>query len=300
MEKVDRPSVLLSWLLATRPKTLTASFVPFIAGTILAYSTGAAINWFLFFSALGAALYIQFAVNLLNDAFDHTKGADSDRRLGPRRVLHAGLATRQQVYFAGISCLLLAFITAIPLIYHGGVMFLIIILFSMLSAYIYTGGPYALAYCGLGDIFVIIFYGWVATLSAYWLQAGNLSGLAILLGTQIGLLCTVLIAINNLRDIEEDAKSAKNTLAVRFGPTFARLEIAVLTIAPFLMNFIWLIYGYSFAATLPWLLFPLALALVVKIFHTPPSQEYNKFLGFAALLHLGFGALLSLGFLLHF
>jgi 1,4-dihydroxy-2-naphthoate octaprenyltransferase len=298
MSHVHRPSLITSWLLATRPKTLTASLIPFLAGTTLAYSTGAPINWLFLFTALGSAFFIQFSVNLLNDAFDSKKGADTSERLGPQRALQAGVATVQQVYAAGMGCLFFALITALPIILHGGIVLLLIILVSMLCAYIYTGGPYPLAYIGLGDVFVVIFYGWVGTLSAYWLQAGIVTPLSFLLGTQIGLLATGLIAINNLRDVVGDAKVGKNTLPVRFGQSFGRFEFAVVTLLPFLLNFVWLFNGYEITASLPWLIFPLAFALVVKVYHTPPSTLYNGFLAQSALIHFGFGILLMIGFLL--
>jgi len=298
MRHIHRPSLITSWLLATRPKTLTASLIPFLAGTTLAHSTGVPVNWLFLLTALGSAFFIQFSVNLLNDAFDNKKGADTAERIGPQRALHAGVATVEQVYAAGMASLFFALVTAMPIILHGGLLLLLIILVSMLCAYIYTGGPYPLAYLGLGDIFVVIFYGWVGTLSAYWLQAGNITPLSFLLGTQIGLLATGLIAVNNLRDIDGDAKVGKNTLPVRFGKAFGRFEIALVTFLPFLLNFIWLFNGYEFASTLPWLIFPLALAMVVKVYHTPPSSAYNGFLAQSALIHFGFGILLMIGFLL--
>lgn len=289
---------ITSWLLATRPKTLTASLVPFIAGTALASAMGAAVSWLLLFSALASAIAIQIATNLFNDAFDFNKGADTAERLGPQRAIQNGTATAEQVYGVGMAFFAIALVAAIPLIIHGGVGLLLILLLSMLAGYSYTGGPYPLAYLGLGDLFVVIFYGWVSTMAAFWLQSGFISGFSFLLGAQIGLLCAVLIAVNNLRDVEGDAKVRKLTIPVRFGLPFARIEIALLVLLPFAMNFIWFFYGFAYAAALPWLLFPLALGLVAKIWKTAPSRDYNRYLAFSALLHLSFGALLTVGFML--
>lgn len=121
---------------------------------------------------------------------------------------------------------------------------------------------------------------------------------ALLLGTQIGLHCAVLIAINNLRDIDGDRRVGKRTLAVRLGKAGARGEIAFLILLPFLLGLLWFYPGYPLAALLPLLLLPLGLKLLIKIYRTEPSALYNQFLGMAAALHLGFAVLLSLGFFL--
>lgn len=134
-------------------------------------------------------------------------------------------------------------------------------------------------------------------MAAYWIQTGTLNFQSFLLGTQIGSICTVLIAVNNLRDIEGDAKVGKKTLAVRFGKTFSRIEIATLAVIPYALGFIWLKWGYYYPMLLPWLAFPLAQILIKKIYQTEPSHAYNQYLGLAALLHLSFGILITIGFI---
>ncbi|MBA3237931.1 MAG: 1,4-dihydroxy-2-naphthoate octaprenyltransferase [Parachlamydiaceae bacterium] len=291
-------STLFIWLQTIRPKTLTAAIVPFCAGAALAYSGGSTISWELLFYALASALCIQIASNLLNDAFDFVKDTADPRRLGPQRAIHLGIADGKQMYFLGMVFFLFAWLFAIPLIIHGGSAIVVVLLFSMLAAYFYSGGPLPLTSVGLGDPFVFLFYGWIATAASYWLQAHVVDAKAILLGTQIGLLCTTIIAVDNYRDIESDEKDNKKTLAVRFGPKFAKFEIAFLTFFPFSLNFLWLLWGYVFAAILPMLAAPLAGYLVARIWKTRPSRAYNHFLALAALLHLCFGALLILGFIL--
>jgi len=280
------------WLLAARPKTLTAAFVPILAGTLLASD----IHWSLSFYAFLAAFWIQIGTNLVNDAMDFKKGADTEERLGPVRVTQKGWLTMQQVLGAGVACFALAVLCGLPLIAQGGVPFLYLLLISVVFGFLYTGGPFPLAYIGLGDLFVLIFFGWVSTTAVTYLQTLQLSTEAFLAGTQIGLLATVMIAINNFRDYEEDSKTAKRTLIVRFGTTFGRYEILTCVFLPFLLNFIWVIYGRWFAAILPWAVLPLAVQLVRSIWSTEPSKIYNRFLGQAAFLHLIFGLLLSLGF----
>lgn len=292
------PTNIGCWFQAMRPKTLTASLVPFSVGAALAYANGASLHWGLLFCALISALFIQVATNLINDAFDVAKGTDDQDRLGPRRVLHHGMATGAQVYALGILCFVAAFLVGIPLMMHGGPYIALILLLSMLSGYLYTGGPMPLAYVGLGDLFVVIFYGWVATMAGFWLQAGYINFQSFLLGTQVGLLCTLLIALNNLRDVNTDAKSKKETLAVRFGQTFVKTEITFLATVPFLLNLSWLYWGYLFVAILPFLVLPMACLLIAKVWKTYPSKAYNGFLALAALIHLGFGFLMVIAFLI--
>ena len=291
-------NVVTAWLLATRPKTLTAALVPFLAGTMLAWSAGANLQWSLFYSALLAAFCIQIGTNFINDAFDFKKGADTPKRLGPQRGLQSGILTHQQVYYGGMLCFAMALLFGIPLIVHGGLSILFILMLSVACGYLYTGGPAPLAYVGLGDAFVVIFFGWVSTAAAYWLQKGAIDGVSLLLGAQIGLLCAVLIAINNLRDVENDGISGKKTLAVRFGIPFARGEISMLIFSAYILNSLWFYAGYTYAGLLPWLTLPLGVMIVTKVWLTPPSQKYNAFLGLSALLHLSFGLLLILGFVL--
>ncbi|MGZ3634238.1 MAG: 1,4-dihydroxy-2-naphthoate octaprenyltransferase [Parachlamydiaceae bacterium] len=292
------PDSLAVWIRTIRPKTLTATLIPFCAGAALAYAEGATLLWNLLISALLSGLCIQTATNLINDAFDSIHGADTAERLGPRRAIQQGIATSRQVYLLGLVFFLLAFLIGIPLIAHGGMMIFAILLISSLAGYFYTGGPYPLAYQGLGDLFVIIFFGWVATVASYWLQTGNMNEQSLLLGTQIGLLCTTLIAVNNMRDIYSDAEANKRTFAVRFGLTTARIAFTCMAIVPFGLNFLWLNWNYFYTAFLPFITLPISMLLIVQVWKTYPSKAYNGFLAISALLHLSFGLLLIAGFLL--
>lgn len=287
-----------AWALATRPKTLTASIIPVVAGTALAYSTGAPIDWTIPVLALLVAFCIQIATNLINDALDFKKGADTAERLGPTRVTQSGLLSSEQVLAAGITLLVLALIFGLPLIFFGGVSIGVLLVVSLICAYIYTGGPFPLAYYGFGDLFVLLFFGLASTTAVFYLQTGFINLLPLLAGLQIGCLATVLIAINNLRDYQGDAKANKRTLAVRFGKRFSRYEITLLLLIPFILSLLWLALGYLSAALLPLLTFPIAIYLAYRISTTEPGKIYNKFLAVAALLHLSFGLLLTVGFLL--
>ncbi len=283
-------------LLAFRPKTLTAAFVPCVAGTALVQAIGLSWDGWILFYALAASFFIQIGTNLVNDAVDFKKGADTEKRVGPQRITQAGILTARQVMILATICFFLAILVGIPLVAKGGWAIVIIGLISVMMGYSYTAGPFPLAYLGLGDLFVIIFFGLVAVSGIVYLNTGEWLTEAFILGLQIGLHATVLIAINNLRDRDGDRHVNKRTLAVRFGVKFSRIEIAALCFLPFLINIFWWVEGYRIPAFVSTLALPLALKITRNIFNFEPSEEYNKFLGQAAGLHLVFGLLISLGF----
>jgi 1,4-dihydroxy-2-naphthoate octaprenyltransferase len=288
---------LKSWLLASRPKTLTAAAAPVMVGSLLAKGEGIAVDWWLSLAALISSLLIQVATNLVNDAMDFKKGADTETRIGPTRVTQQGLLTSRTVLGMGVLFFFMSAVISLPLIAQGGWPIACVVALSILSGYIYTGGPYPLAYHGLGDLFVIIFFGLISTSAIYYVQTLKMSAHALAAGLQIGLLCTVMIAVNNLRDSVEDSKVGKNTLAVRFGTTFARAEITFLALVPFTLSLYWYNSGFYFAALLPWAFFPLAMRLVRNIWNTAPCAQYNNFLAQAALLHMMFSIFLCVGFM---
>lgn len=287
--------IMKSWLLASRPKTLTAALVPIIAATALVRLQGYEVKWWVSGLCLFSALCIQIATNFINDAIDFVKGADNHERIGPQRASQSGLLSRQHLFVASGILLFLAFVAGVPLVALGGWPIVTVGLVSLFMAYSYTGGPFPLAYLGLGDIFVILFFGLIAVGGVYYLQTGWFSWPPVILGLQIGFLSTVLIAINNLRDIDQDRKANKKTLAVRFGIKFARMEIATLILAPFFLQIYWYQFAGPFAGALPFVFLPLAARIARQIAQNEPSSLYNRFLGQSALLHSGFGLILSVG-----
>jgi len=287
-----------NWILAFRPKTLTAALVPVGVGTALPLGLGLGSKPGLAVLALISALFIQIGTNLVNDASDFKKGADTAERIGPKRVTQSGLLSPRTVLAGGLFCFLLAILFGIPLVLSGGWPLVWIGLFSVFAGYAYTAGPFPLAYLGLGDFFVLVFFGWVAVGGMVYLNSGYVEGSAWVAGTQVGLLATVLIAINNLRDRATDVKASKKTLPVRFGERFAKVEIGFLCLSPFLGSVYWMFVGLKWAAVLPILILPLAVRLVRKVAQTPTGPVYNQFLAQGAALHLGFGVLLSLGLVL--
>jgi 1,4-dihydroxy-2-naphthoate octaprenyltransferase len=286
-----------SWFLALRPKTLTAAIVPVIVATSLVRAEGYPIIWWVSVCALFSALFIQIGTNFVNDAIDFTKGADTHTRTGPQRVTQSGLLSSKQVMLGAYVCFTLAFALGIPLVIQGGWPVIVVGIVSLLLAYGYTGGPFPLAYKGLGDIFVILFFGLIAVVTTFYIHTHTVTLNAVIAGLQIGFLATILIAVNNLRDSPQDALVNKKTLAVRFGVTFARFEITTLAIAPCVMGAVFYYRLHSSAALLPCISFPIARRVIMGVFTTEPGPIYNRYLAMAAMLHLLFGMCLAVGFI---
>ena len=283
------------WLLAFRPRTLTAALAPILVGTGLAMHHGHGLQWHLSLFTLLSAGAIQIATNLFNDALDFRKGTDTGERLGPTRVTQSGLISARRVVLGGFLAAAAALAFGIPLVAAGGWPIVILGVVSLCLAYGYTGGPFPLAYLGLGDVFVVVFFGLAAVGGMYYLQSGTLQPDVILAGFQVGLLATALLAVNNLRDVEQDRRSGKKTLAVRLGVTFGRYEIAFLCLGPFALNTVWMFSGAWITALLPLVSLPLAIRLLRGVFAHEPGAIYNKFLAWTAGLHLVFSMLLAAG-----
>ena len=225
---MNRSEVLI-WVEAIRPKTLVASIAPVMVGISLAVSDG----FFEFLPSIAtllAATLIQIGTNLANDYYDFVRGADNEGRIGPTRVSQAGLIDPNKVWYSMVFSLVLAFLFGVYLVEVGGWIIAAIGFVSILCAVGYTAGPLALAYNGLGDIFVFFFFGPVAVGGTYWVQSGVLAGDVVLAGVGIGALTTLILVTNNMRDIETDKVAGKHTLAVRMGLKASRVEYVVLLI----------------------------------------------------------------------
>ena len=211
------------WIEAARPKTLPAAVAPVLAGTALAANQGN-FRWLPALLCMLFALLIQIATNFANDYFDYRKGTDNEMRKGPKRAVAQGWISPRAMMSATVITLSAAFITGINLVPYGGYGLIVVGVLSIAFAILYTGGPWPLAYLGLGDLFVLIFFGWIAVMFTYFVQAGEHSWLAFLLGTAIGCLSVNLLLINNYRDYDNDKVSGKNTIVVKFGPTYSRWQ----------------------------------------------------------------------------
>ena len=271
-----------AWILAARPKTLSASVVPVLVGTALAHS----VNWIAFGCALGGAVFIQIGTNLVNDALDFKRGADTSTRLGPLRVTQAGLLSARTVLIGAIVCFVIAALFGIPLVIRAGWPLLVVGLTSIAAAYAYTGGPYPLAYHGLGELFVMIFFGFVAVGGSYYVQRLQIDRNVLLAGFAVGCLAVALLAINNLRDIGNDRASNKRTLAVRFGEDFGRLEIVICVLVPFL--------AIAPITWVPVVALPLAW-VVLRCVQRAKGAELNRCLAMAGALQWAFGILFVIG-----
>ncbi|HSK11461.1 MAG TPA: 1,4-dihydroxy-2-naphthoate octaprenyltransferase [Vicinamibacterales bacterium] len=288
------------WILAARPKTLTASLAPVIVGTGLAIgmSDRPARLW-LALVALLSAVCIQIGTNLVNDAADFEKGADTEGRLGPTRVTQMGLLPGRTVMIGAAAFFVAATVLGIPLVLAGGTPILVIGLLSLAGGYAYTTGPFPLAYRGLGEVFVLLFFGFAAVKGmAYVLVGEGLWPWAEVAALQVGLQSATLLAINNTRDIAGDRKAGKRTLAARFGLRFARIEILALVAAPFALTPLWFLAGKPGAALLPWGAMPVALRLVDGVRREQPGRRFNVFLAWSSLLQLLFSALVFAGLVL--
>ena len=286
-------SALKSCVLAARPKTLPAAIVPVWVGCVLAWKLSGAFDpWLALWTLLGA-IAIQIATNFFNDAIDAEKGADTVRRLGPLRITAAGLLRPRTVMSLAAGFLAVAFACGVLLYQARGWPIAVIGIPSLFLAYGYTGGSFPLAYRGMGELFVIAFFGLVAVTGTVFIQTGDWPSPALLLGLQTGLLSAVLISINNFRDREEDATTGKRTLAVRFGP---RVAVAVIWSEIMLAAFAglgWIAVGQAplLCASVPVLLLGLRIIRGVHALPTGPACNRLLALGgvqlilFAAVFH---------------
>lgn len=291
-----KPTKWKAWIYASRPKTLMIGITPIVTGTLLGLRSSQSFHWILMLSALISCLFIEISVNLINDALDFKKGVDNSSRLGFKRATQQGWLTYHEVVFGSFISILLAFFIGFPMVIYGGAYFLALLIIAPILAFCYTGGPFPLSYIGLGELFVIVFYGLVSTLVGFYLQTFRVAPEVFLAGFQLGLLAAVVISINNLRDIETDALANKKTLAVRFGKTFARLKITIMVLAPYFLNLLWSDFGFYKAGVLPLVTLPLGFTLIRCIWYYEPSKIYNTFFGMAALLNFLFGLFLAIGF----
>lgn len=216
-----------AWLLAARPATLTAAFTPVAVGSACAFSVGS-FDWAPALAALLGAACIQIGTNFANDVFDFEKGADTPGRLGPPRAVQTGLLSPRNVRWGMLAVFGLSGICGLYLTAIAGWPVLAIGAASIVSGIAYTGGPYPLGYHGLGDVFVFVFFGFVAVCGTAFVQVGHLPLIALWASLPVGALATAVLVVNNLRDRDQDALAGKRTLAVRLGARGTRAEYALL------------------------------------------------------------------------
>lgn len=284
---------LFDWIAAARPKTLGAAIAPVVVGSALGAKISGHFDAVLALCTLGSCVALQVATNFFNDALDSIKGADTQARIGPRRITAAGQAAAGTVKKAAWLMLIVATLLALPLFQARGLPIVFIGIPSLYFCFGYTGGPMPLAYRGLGELFVILFFGFVAVTGTAFVQTGEWYEAALVAGFQIGCLSTVLIAINNLRDVAEDRQTGKKTLAVRLGMGFARAEIVLLILAAHAAGIYWFQQGWERAFTLPLATLPIGLFVAWRVIAEPPSRGHNRLLAMSGAQLIAFSGLMS-------
>ena len=274
------------WILGARPRTLPAVVTPVLVAVAIAYPDFKLINALL---ALIVGLALQIAVNYANDYSDGIKGTD-ENRVGPTRLVASGLATASAVKQAALIAFGVAGLAGLLLASRTTYWFVLIGAAAMLSAWRYTGGDNPYGYRGLGEIHVFIFFGLVATLGTYYSQTGQMTVEAVMAAISNGAVSCALLAVNNLRDLESDAKVGKRTLAVRLGDTRARR---------FYMLLIFIAIFASFTITI---IAALGIIPAIKLLNEirfKKGRELIAVLGATGMFQLTLGALISIGSLVN-
>lgn len=226
------PIVLKVWGLAIRPKTLPVAVAPILVGSAVAWHHGG-FHLVTALVSVAVALLLQIGSNLANDVLDFKQGSDTAERLGPKRVTQSGMLSSRQVSIATGIVLGLATLAGLYLVARGGWPVLVMGAAALVAAVAYTGGPAPLGYLGLGEVFVFLFFGVVGVAGSAYVQTLQVTPLALWTAVPMGAIASAVLVVNNLRDIAADRVAGKRTLAVRFGPRFARAEYLVLLAVAF-------------------------------------------------------------------
>lgn len=285
------------WVAGARPRTLPAAIVPVAVGTACAVDrVDGGIIWWRALTAGVVALALQIATNYANDYSDGVRGTDSDeRRVGPVRLVGQGLAEPRSVKIAALASFGVAGVAGAALAVAVGPELLVVGAAAIAAGWFYTGGPRPYGYAGLGELFVFVFFGVVATAGSTYVQTGRLDGLGLAASVPVGLLATALLVTNNLRDIPGDTLSGKRTLAVRIGERRTRFLYAALMALPFLsVPFIAGLGGRPVAAlALPAIIF--ASRPVTAVLGGASGPELVPVLGATGRVQLIFGLLFTIG-----
>ena len=290
-----RPGALGVWLMAARPATLTAAVAPVAVGVAAAVRDDAFVGGPAVAALIGAVA-LQVGANLANDVADFRRGADTEGRLGPPRVTQQGLLSERRVVAGAAVAFGAAAVAGLYLTAVAGWPVVAIGLASILAAVTYTGGPWPYGYRGLGEPFVFVFFGVLAVVGTYYVQALEVTGGAVAASLPVALTVTAILVVNNVRDIDTDRLAGKRTLAVRLGRRLARYQfVVVLASAYAAATGLWLFGGFSARLLLPWLSAPLAVRPARAVLGRVDGPSLNAALRDTARLHLAFGLLLALG-----
>jgi 1,4-dihydroxy-2-naphthoate octaprenyltransferase len=280
-----------------RPATLAASVAPVLAGTAVAVH-GGGIRPLAGFGALVVALAIQIGVNFANDYSDFVRGADTPQRVGPVRAAASGVVAPEQVKWAAVSAFGIAGAFGLALSLATDWRLLFIGAASILAAWLYTGGPRPYGYLGLGELFVFVYFGLVATCGTVYVESLRVTSLAVLAGIGIGCLATAILVLNNLRDIETDAAAGKRTLATRIGRDRTLILLVILTVAAFAVPLAMSILGFaSVTVLLALFAIPIAAVPVRTAFVTRSGPALVAALKRMAAAEIAYAMLLAAGLL---
>jgi 1,4-dihydroxy-2-naphthoate octaprenyltransferase len=286
-------------MMAARPRTLPAAIAPVLAGTAAAFAESDEIRWGAFIAALIGSVFIQIGTNLANDYSDAHRGADTVERLGPVRVTAAGLVAPRRVLVATWLAFAVAVAAGIYLTAVAGPVILVVGAVSILAGVLYTGGPRPYGYAGLGELFVFLFFGLVAVNGSYYVQVEELALLPAGLSVSIGCIATAILVVNNVRDIDTDRRSGKQTLAVRIGRDRARrLYVALLAVAYLALPLTLLAADGPWLALLGLISIPLAVRAARPVLERTDGPSLNAALAKTGILLAAFSVAVSAGLLL--
>jgi 1,4-dihydroxy-2-naphthoate octaprenyltransferase len=295
LKSLPRAGSTGAYLLAARPKTLPAAAAPVIVGSACAFEVGgfALLPGLL---ALTCALLIQIGTNFANDLFDYEKGHDTGARIGPVRAVQSGLLSSSQMRVGTGAVFLLAVLFGVLLVARGGLPVAVIGVASIVAGVAYTAGPYPLGHNGLGDLFVMLFFGFVAVCGTAFVQAGFVPLSAWVLSIGVGALSTAILVVNNVRDYDTDKATSKRTLAVILGRSAGQAEyvglVFIAYVAPVALHFLldsnpWIL--------LPWMSIPVAVSTIRRFLRADTGAMFNRALAATGRLLLLYAVLGSAG-----
>ncbi|MGR6980220.1 1,4-dihydroxy-2-naphthoate polyprenyltransferase [Testudinibacter sp. P27/CKL/0425] len=291
------------WLETARPKTLPLALASIVTGSALAAFAGT-FSWAISLLSILTALLLQVVSNFANDYGDHLKGSDTSERIGPLRGIQHGVITPKQLRNGLIMAIVASLASGLALIlvatesWQDLLAFLVLGVLAVIASITYTVGRKPYGYIGLGDISVLIFFGWLGVGGTYYLQAHNIHFPVLMVATACGLLATAVLNINNLRDIEQDRKAGKNTLAVRLGDKPAKIYHCLLIGGAILLYLAFiLLYFLHWAGLLVVLTFPLLLKHAWAVLHADDPKQLRPMLAQMAMLALLTNLLFSVGLL---
>lgn len=285
------------WWTAIRPRTLSIAATPVLLGTALAWADGSARHWWALLAALACALLIQIGTNLHNDVIDFERGNDTPNRVGPLRVTAAGWVSARTMHRATVLSFGLAVAIGGYLVNLGGWPILLAGVSSVLAGWAYSGGPRPVSHTALGELFVLVFFGLVAVSGSHWLQSGAASLDALLCGATLGLPAAAVLLVNNYRDLADDLRSGRRTLAARLGPELARKAYTVMMLLPFGLVLLLAWRGHA-GALLALLALPHSIGLNQRFRQDGSAASLNDLLAATAKVGLILGLLLALGMFL--